>query len=125
MFRGVVQGNTVGANLIYTIGKIAYTHLSAFSPRGYELRAAYAVRLAAIEHLRANGALWINLAAGAGLKSDGEDGLSKFKRGWSTGTRTAYFCGRIFDQEKYEEIVKAKGIVSTDYFPAYRTGEFG
>ena len=125
MFRGVAQGITVGANLIYTMGKIAYTHLSAFSPHGYDLRAAYPVRLTAIEHLRANGALWINLAAGAGLKNDGEDGLSKFKRGWSTGTRTAYFCGRIFDQERYEEIVKVKSITSTDYFPAYRTGEFG
>ena len=42
-----------------------------------------------------------------------------------TGTRTAYFCGRIFDRRLYQEIVKSAGIVDTDYFPAYRLGEFG
>ena len=60
-----------------------------------------------------------------GVESNCTDGLSQFKRGWSTGTRTAYFCGRIFDHKSYAEIVKAKGIAATTYFPAYRKGEFG
>jgi hypothetical protein len=51
--------------------------------------------------------------------------LSRFKRGWATGTRTAYFCGRIFDRANYREITRASGCMATDYFPAYRQGEFG
>jgi hypothetical protein len=56
--------------------------------------------------------------------SDGKDGLSEFKMAFSTETRTTYFCGRIFNHQRYSEIVKAKGIPKTDYFPAYRKGEF-
>jgi len=119
------QGITVGANVIYVQGEVAYTHLSAFSPRGYDLRAAYPIRSVAIEYLADNKVRWLDLGAGAGVKSSGTDGLSQFKRGWSTETRIAYFCGRIFDHQRYSEILKTKGITNTDYFPAYRKGEFG
>lgn len=68
---------------------------------------------------------WLDLGAGAGMANDGTNGLSLYKRGWSTDTRTVYLCGRIFDHKRYAEIVKAKGIAATDYFPAYRKGEFG
>jgi hypothetical protein len=123
MFRAVTQGVTAGANLIFVQGKVAYAHLSAYSPLGYKLRVAYATRWSAIEYF-GDKVHWLDLGGSPGVKSDGTDGLSQFKQGWSTGTRTAYFCGRIFDQERYSEIVKAKGITSTDYFPAYRKGEF-
>jgi len=123
MFRVVHQGATVGANLIYLQGEIAYGHLSAFSPKGYSLGAPYAVKWAVMEYL-SNEAHWLDLGAGAGVTANGTDGLSRFKRGWSTGTRTAYFCGRIFNRNAYEAIVNSKGITETDYFPAYRDGEF-
>jgi hypothetical protein len=123
-FRGLSQGITLGANLIYVQQQVAYTHLSAFSAEGYNLRAAYAIRLAAIEYLRANGVIWLDLGGGAGLRTEDQDGLIRFKKGWATDTRTAYFCGRIFNKAKYTEIVRSKGISDTDYFPAYRKGEF-
>lgn len=122
-FRVLNEGVTVGANLIYLQGDVAYGHLSAFDSQGYNLYAPYAVKWAAFDFL-SDKVQWFNLGAGAGSRGDGEDGLSKFKMGWSTGTRTAYFCGRIFDNKKYLEIVKAKRIPDTDYFPAYRRGEF-
>jgi len=121
MFRALHEGATVGAHLWYVMGEVGYSHLSAYSPVGYELRASYALQWSAIEYF-AGKIRW--LSQGAGVRSDGTDGLSRFKRGWSTGTRAAYFCGRIFDNEKYWEIVKAKRIPDTDYFPAYRKGEF-
>lgn len=123
MFRAVSGGNILGANLFYVHKDIAYTHLSAFSTRGYALRASYAVRWTAIEYFIGR-ARWLNLGAGSGINKKSTDGLSKFKEGWSTETRTAYICGRIFDHEKYTEIVKAKDVFTTDYFPAYREGEF-
>jgi hypothetical protein len=124
MFRAVSQGVTVGLDLWYVQGEVAYGHLVAYSPLGYKLRASYALKWYLIRYF-ADKVRWIDLGGGAGVGSKNADGLSHFKRDWSTGTRTAYFCGRIFDHERYMEIVKAKGITDTDYFPAYRSGEFG
>ncbi len=121
MFRALHEGVTVGIHLWYVIGEVGYSHLSAYSSIGYKLRAAYALQWSAIEYFTGK-IRWLN--QGAGIKRDGTDGLSRFKRRWSTGTRTAYFCGRIFDHARYSEIVKVKGIIDTDYFPAYRKGEF-
>jgi hypothetical protein len=123
LFRILHEGATVGANLFYMQADVAYVHLSALNPKGYDLYASYAVKWVALDFFF-DKVRWLDLGAGAGIGSDGQDGLSAFKRGWSTGTRTAYFCGRIFDKERYAEIVKAKKIPSTDYFPAYRNGEF-
>lgn len=123
-FRAVYEESTVGMLLYYVQGEVGYYHLGAYNGKGYELRASFALFWFAIEYFAANGLRWLNLGASPGIKGDGKDGLSRFKRGWSTGTQTAYFCGRIFDHERYSEIVKAKGVPTTDYFPAYRRGEF-
>ena len=124
VFRAVYEESTVSTLLWYIQGEVGYYHLGASSDLGYELWASFALFWSAIEYFAANGLRWLNLGAGAGVRSDGIDGLSRFKRGWSTGTRTAHFCGRIFDQKKYLEIVRAKDIPETEYFPAYRLGEF-
>jgi hypothetical protein len=58
------------------------------------------------------------------VTGDGTDGLSRFKRGWATGTRPTYFCGRIFDHRRYADALTARGLEDDDYFPAYRKGEF-
>jgi lipid II:glycine glycyltransferase (peptidoglycan interpeptide bridge formation enzyme) len=123
--RASYEQTTVAMLLWYVDGEVGYYHLGASSPQGYSLRASYALFGAAIEYFQAQGLRWLNLGAGAGLKNNDNDGLSNFKRGWSTGTRTAYFCGRIFDSRKYAEILQARDISTSDYFPAYRQGEFG
>jgi hypothetical protein len=124
-FRAMYQGATVGAHLWYVQGRVGYSHLEAVSPIGYRKRAAYALYWFALNWFHQHRVVrWLNLGAGAGIGSKGADGLSQFKQGWSTGTRPAYFCGRIFDHERYSEIVEAKGVSVTDYFPAYREGEF-
>ena len=123
-FRASHKGVTVGMLLWYIYGSVGYYHLGAYSELGYEMRASFGLFSFAIEYFAAHGLRWLNLGAGAGVKGDSTDGLSRFKRGWSTGTRTVYFCGRIFNQARYTEIVKASGLASTTYFPAYRRGEF-
>ena len=123
-FRAVSNGETVGMLLWYIQNKIGYYHLGAYSPRGYELGASFALFWVAMRHFAESGLQWLNIGAGAGSQSDGQDGLTRFKRGWSTGVRTAYFCGRILDRQKYQEITQAKQIPATDFFPAYRLGEF-
>ena len=121
MFRALHEGAMVGAHLWYVIGEVGYSHLSAYSSIGYELRAADALQWSAIEYF-AGKIRW--LSQGAGVRNDGTDGLSRFKRGWSTGTKTAYFCGRIFNHSRYLELLKVNSITDKDYFPAYRKGEF-
>jgi hypothetical protein len=124
MFKAVYQGEIVGMLLWYVQGEVGYYHLGAFNSLGYELRASFALFWHAIEFFSANSLRWLNLGGGAGIRENETDGLGRFKKGWSTGERTAYFCGRIFDCERYAEIMQTKGLSKTDYFPAYRQGEF-
>lgn len=124
MLRAVHDGVSVGMLLWYVQGDVAYYHLGAYSERGYELRASFALFSYAMERFASSGLRWLNLGAGAGTFEDAKSGLSRFKEGWATGSRPAYFCGRIFDQEKYDRIVRSENILPTSYFPAYRSGEF-
>lgn len=123
-FRALHDGRTVAMLLCYVQDDVAYYHLGSSSPRGYQLYASYALFSLAIRHLAELGLSWLDLGAGAGIAGDGKDGLTRFKRGWSAQTRKVYFCGRILDQKRYAEIVEARGSGATDYFPAYRKGEF-
>jgi hypothetical protein len=125
MFRASYKNETVGITLWYTDGEVAYYHLGAYSERGYEWEASFALFWSALHYFSSRGLKWLNLGAGAGLANANRvDGLTRFKRGWATGTRTAYFCGRIFDEAKYDEAMSARNITASDYFPAYRKGEF-
>jgi len=125
VFRARHLATTVGMLLWYVQGSVAYYHLGAYDPLGYELRASFALFFCAIEHFARVGLDWLALGGGAGLKADATDGLARFKQGWSTGTRTAYFCGHIFDSTAYAKLTEARCPSGTTYFPAYRQGEFG
>jgi hypothetical protein len=123
--RAVHEETTVGMLLWYVQGDIAYYHLGAYSERGYDLRASFALFSYALELFAERGLRWLNLGGAAGAGNEQKTGLGRFKEGWSTGTRTAYFCGRVFDRQKYDEIMRTKRSPETNYFPAYRAGEFG
>lgn len=118
------RGETVGAQVYFQQGDAVHCHLGAVSERGYDLGAFFALDLVSIEYF-ADRARWLNFGGGAGISGDGADGLSLYKKGWATETRTAFFCGRIFDRAAYQSIVRERGIAPTSYFPAYRKGEFG
>lgn len=124
VFRGVCKDTTVGMMIWYVQSDVGYYHLGAYSLLGYELGASFALFWSSIKFFTACGLRWLNLGAGAGIKNTSDDGLSRFKRGWSTGTRTTYLCGHIFDYVKYKTIVATNGISNAEYFPAYRIGEF-
>ncbi len=123
-FKAVNEGTTVGMLLWYLNGKVAYYHLGAYSARGYDLRASFALFSYAIEYFAQSELRSLNLGGEAGAENNATSGLTRFKQGWATGTRTAYLCGRIFDQQKYREILKSRALPGTKYFPAYRAGEF-
>ncbi|MBA3607381.1 MAG: GNAT family N-acetyltransferase [Chthoniobacterales bacterium] len=122
MLRAQHEGETVGAHLWYEEGEVAYSHLTASSPSGYELMAAYALSWRALEYF-AGKVRWLDWGAGAGLTASESDGLSRFKRGWANDRRAAYLCGRVCDRLRYDKLAAAKGDASRAYFPAYRIDE--
>ena len=124
MFRARHRGETVAAHLWFTHGLVATSHLAASSPEGYELSASYALHWAAIGFF-AGRVRWLNLGGAAGVRDDPADGLRRFKKGWATGSRTAYLCGRILDREKYRRLTASSGGAADGYFPAYRGAEAG
>jgi Acetyltransferase (GNAT) domain len=109
----------VGMLLWLIMNDKAYYHLAAYSERGYSLKASFALFWQSLESLAAEKMAWAALGGGAGALSASE-GLSRFKQGWSTETRPAYFCGRILDRKRYAELVALSGNPATSYFPAYR-----
>jgi len=124
IFRAVRDAETLGMIWWYEHENRAYYHLAAYSAAGYDLRASFALFRYSIDYFAKQEMRWLSLGAGAGSTADATSGLARFKQGWSTGTRTAYFCGRVFDPEKYQELVRIRNPGATDYFPAYRVGEF-
>ncbi len=122
--RARENDTTVGCTLWLRQNAGAYYHLGAYSDRGYELGASFALFAVAIEHFASEGLAWLSLGAGAGTDAsdaDATDGLTRFKAGWSTSTRTAYLCGRILNRARYSEL--AGETVDTGYFPVYRRGD--
>ena len=53
--RATVAGVTIGATLWYEYGSVAYYHLGAYSERGYDLGASFALFAFARDHFAAGG----------------------------------------------------------------------
>ena len=122
LFRGYCHGDLIGGNLYILQDDAAYYHLSAFTDEGYQFDAAYAVKWYAIGNL-AKKVRWMNL--GGGTSSGGIfSGLDQFKQGWSNLTRKSYLCGKILSRKTYNEISLSKPLPESEWFPAYRIGEY-
>jgi hypothetical protein len=116
------QGAAVAGLLFFQHGDVAYGHVLACTPLGYQLGALYAGIWFALEHF-SRCARWCDIMGVPGLDDRGHEGLRKFKRGWTEQTRTAWLCGRILDRARYAERVAATHSAGASYFPAYRVGE--
>jgi Acetyltransferase (GNAT) domain len=114
--RAERDGATVGMALWLADGPTAHYHLAAYSPEGYEVSASYAIFDLAHQHLRGRGVRWVDLG---GVPDGSAEGLERFKRGWASGERTAYLCGRVLDRAAYERLAAGR---DADWFPAYRNG---
>ncbi|MEH6549058.1 MAG: hypothetical protein V7744_03640 [Pseudomonadales bacterium] len=122
LFRALRKGRLVGAQIMVVQKNVAFAHLAAFTDEGYEYGASYILDRSALEYFRCK-ANYINW--GGGSTNDPNDGLSKYKSGWSTVQKDAYLLGITFNFARYEQLsgeMKEQG--ATDYFPAYRNREF-
>jgi hypothetical protein len=123
VWRARRDGETVGATLWLQQGDVAYYHLGAYTEAGYHSRASFALFWTAIESFAATGLRWLDLGGGAGARATAaDDGLTRFKRGWATSSRVAHLCGRVLDPTAYRLLTEMRP--RTEYFPAYRQGEF-
>jgi len=122
MLRAVSAGETVGMILWFLHGGVGYYHLAAYTERGYQARASFALFWRSLDHL-ASRVRWLSLGANAGTR-ESLDGLSRFKAGWATGTRMAWLCGRIMNTKVYQALAvrpPAPGArEEAGFFPAYR-----
>jgi len=116
LIRTSKENRTTCMLLWYVQDNVAYYHLGASSDEGYQLQSSYAAFWASIAFFRGQVEA-LSLGAGAGAECDGSDGLSRFKKGWSNGTLKTYLCGKVLNQERYEELSAGR---DTDFFPAYR-----
>lgn len=113
----------LAAHMWFVQGEVAYSHLAASSEEGYKCMASYALHWQALVHFHKQ-VRWLDLGAGAGVGAGADvSGLEKFKRGWASDSRPVYFCGRIFNSQRYAEISALRGEAQSGYFPAYRRGE--
>ncbi|HEX4333741.1 MAG TPA: GNAT family N-acetyltransferase [Usitatibacter sp.] len=118
--RATHRGVPVGAQLWFQHEDVAYGHVLAFTPDGYQLGAPYALYWFALSHFVGK-VRWCSFGGVSGTEVASPEGLARFKRGWATGTRTAYFCGRILDRARYDDLVVRAGTPARNFFPAYRT----
>ena len=122
MFRAVYRGETAGINLWFAQGGVAYGHLAGISDTGYGHGASYALYWFACEWFSGK-VDWLDLGGVSGAVAPASGGLDYFKRGWSTGTRKTYLCGRILNRNVYNALTDDVGASRSRYFPAYRSGE--
>jgi hypothetical protein len=123
MFRAYDSTGPLCLDLWFIHGDVAHAHLVGISPRGYDLQVSYGMKLFILQYL-AGKVRWANLGAIPGVTSANHSGLAHFKSGWSSGTRTAYFCGKIFNATAYKDLVRESRVQTDTFFPAYRSGEF-
>lgn len=119
MFRARHEGRTVAIHLWMTQGRCAYGHLAGHDKAAYGLNAAYALYWHALESFRGTVEL-VDLGATTGDDARARDGLAYFKKGWATGTRMSYICGRVLKADAYAALTARMHPQPTGYFPAYR-----
>jgi hypothetical protein len=118
-YAAVFDKRVVGMIVWFVGPEVAYYHLAAYSEEGYEQKASFALFWHCLQEFASENISWAALGAGAGTFASSE-GLSRFKAGWSTETRPAYFCGKIINRAYYDELVVRRAQPPTKYFPAYR-----
>ncbi len=111
----------IGMVLFYQMQDVIYYHLAAYDEDGYAGRASFGIFWKAIGDFIEKGCRWLNLGGGAGICEREDDGLTRFKRGWASASRSAFFCGKILNREKYDLLVGKSRVRNGDYFPLYRS----
>jgi len=117
LFGARVGDRIVGMVSFIRSGSVAAYHLGAYDDMGYEFEAAYAIFPVAFEELANAGVGLVNLGGGAGIEVSDDDGLARFKRGWSTHTGVAQIGGRVLQRAVFDRLA---GASDARFWPPYR-----
>jgi len=116
---GFCDGQMVSCHIWIRDRDTVHSHLAASSPLGYCRRAAYAVNDASVRYFA--DARIINFGGGAGLNDVSDNGLARFKKGFSNAVAPSYICGAVLDAKAYAALSSARAPASASgFFPAYR-----
>ncbi len=119
VFYAVKDGAVIAVSIMLTANGMMNYHLSG-SLREYSSLAANNLLLyeAALWGV-ANGYKSLYLGGGVATR---EDSLFRFKRTFFKGELNRFFIGeKIYDQEKYDELVEKRNVSKELYFPKYRS----
>lgn len=122
VYKSSLVGEIVGMVLFYEMDEVVYYHLGAYSDDGYLHNASFGLFLQAIEDFSTLSKKWLNLGSGAGQTENENDGLTRFKKGWASETRTAWFCGKILNKGIYNKLSWWAN-PNSNFFPLYRSGQ--
>lgn len=118
-FGAFIDNQLVSCHIWVEYEGYAHSHLAASNDQGYASRAAYALNDFALHYFKDH--TIVNFGGGAGI-NDENNGLSKFKKGFSNKEVDALICGKILDQKRYDELIVLNGVsAKTNFFPAYRS----
>lgn len=116
---GFCDDKMVSCHIWVRAGDTVHSHLAASSALGYSRRAAYVVNDASVRHF--SDSRIINFGGGAGLNDDADNGLARFKKGFSNAVAPSYICGAVLDAKAYAALSSARTSAGVgDFFPAYR-----
>lgn len=114
-----VDNALVACHLWMQHGAYVHSHLAASNAAGRACGAAYLLYDAAVQYF--DDAEVIDFGGGAGYANNPDDGLARFKRGFSNATLPAYLCGEVLDSGRYRALCDMRGSGDSAYFPAYRS----
>ena len=119
VFWAEKDGLVIAASIMLTGNGYMNYHLSGSLREFYPLAPTNLLLYKAALWGHANGCRTLYLGGGVG---SGEDNLFKFKRSFYKGDLNHFYIGKkVFDQEKYEELIGLRENIKTPaFFPGYR-----
>ena len=118
VFWAEKDGMTIAASIILAANGQMNYHLSGSIREYSSLAPTNLLLYYAALWGSANGYRTLYLGGGVG---SGEDSLFKFKRAFYKGDLNHFFIGeKIYNREKYDELLSLRGWIDNGYFPQYR-----
>lgn len=118
--KALYKEKTIAQGLYFVYGKRIHIHLSGTLSEYLYLSPAYILRYAVTLWGKENEYEMIH--HGGGRTNSVEDGLYKFKKGFSKNTEFNFYTGKkIWNKEIYEKLCLLEGQdYDSEYFPSYR-----
>ena len=116
-----VGNDVVGFHIWMMHRGVVYSHLTAMTAEGRARRSGFALSMFALEAFKDQEK--IVFGGSAGVTDTPNDGLGRFKSGFSNETTESILCGKVLRPADYRELsvgVADDGPSGAEFFPKYR-----